>query len=140
MITPRVKFTKSVFQLKAHCRRGMSLAWIFLIGFLISVSNPTGGALPNAPPHFRLRRTNLPASKLPHLVHRTSRRIVRIASLYETTLGPQQIHHVGAFNESISTSDRSEYNMWKVLRVDGKNNFYILFFTIYVSYLVYVLF
>ncbi|XP_016926893.4 uncharacterized protein [Drosophila suzukii] len=140
MITPRDKSTKSVFQLNPDCRRGMSLAWIILIGLLIPERNTTGGALANASPYIRLRRTHLPAIKVRHVAHRTSRRIVRITSSDQTALGSQKIQHVGAFNDSISTSDRWEYNMWQVLRVDGKTNLYILFFTIYVSYLVYVLF
>ncbi|XP_070071425.1 uncharacterized protein [Drosophila takahashii] len=117
----------------------MSLAWIILLGLLISERN-TSGALVTTSPHHRLRGTHLPAIKVHDVAQRTSRRIVRITGSEKASTRPPKIQHVEAFNDSVSTSNRSEYNMWQVLRVDGKTNLYILFFTIYISYLVYVLF
>ncbi|XP_033158925.1 uncharacterized protein LOC117140235 [Drosophila mauritiana] len=110
----------------------MSLVWIILLGLLIC-ERSTFGALPSAEStHYRLRSRNLP--------EQTSRRIVPIPTSHKIALRTEKNRRGEAFNNSISTSDTADYNIWHALKADGKANFYILFFAIYISYLVYVLF
>nr|NP_001287147.1 uncharacterized protein Dmel_CG45116 [Drosophila melanogaster]AHN58172.1 uncharacterized protein Dmel_CG45116 [Drosophila melanogaster] len=118
----------------------MSSVWIILLGLLIC-ERSTFGALPSAEStHYRLRSTNLPELKTTPVARQTSRRIVPISISQKIALRTGKYRSGEAFNNSISTSDTADYNIWQALKTDGKANFYILFFTIYISYLVYVLF
>ncbi|XP_016975920.1 uncharacterized protein LOC108042241 [Drosophila rhopaloa] len=117
----------------------MSLAWFMLVGLLI-VERNTFGALATASPHYGLRSALHKTIKASDVEHRRSRRIMRITGLDKGGLSPKKVQHVDTLNTTISTPERKQYNMWQVLKADGQANFYVLFFTIYISYLVYVLF
>ncbi|XP_026833136.1 uncharacterized protein LOC113563919 [Drosophila erecta] len=116
----------------------MSLVWVVLLGLLICERNAFG-AIPAKSTDYRLRSTNLPGLKTTGVARQTSRRIVRITNSHNTAL-TEKYRLGAAFNNSISTSDRIEYNIWHALKADGKTNLCILFFTIYICYLVHVLF
>ncbi|XP_017042189.1 uncharacterized protein LOC108088752 [Drosophila ficusphila] len=113
----------------------MSLAWIVLLALLILERNG-GGALTTGSLHYGPRGSRHSSD----FAQRRSRRIVRITRTERAVMRPQKTEHAKFVNNSISTSGRTEYNMWQVLRADGRANLYLLFFTIYISYLVYVLF
>ncbi|XP_043649784.1 uncharacterized protein LOC122617836 [Drosophila teissieri] len=116
----------------------MSVLWVILLGLLACERN-TFGALPAKSTHYRLRSTNLPELKTTGVARQKSQRVAPITNSHKTALTEK--NRLGEpFNDSISTSDRIEYNIWHALRADGKENLYILFFAIYISYLVYVLF
>ncbi|XP_017084250.1 uncharacterized protein LOC108116743 [Drosophila eugracilis] len=117
----------------------MSLAWIILLGLLIS-ERGTFVSLATTSPPYRLRSTHLPAIKSPGVEHRTTQRVLQITRPRKVALKTDRTQNVEDFNETISKSEWTEYNVWQVLKADGKTNLYILFFTIYISYLVYVLF
>ncbi|XP_039488080.1 uncharacterized protein LOC120449585 [Drosophila santomea] len=117
----------------------MSLVWVILLGLLACERN-TFGALPGAKStHCRLRSTSLPELKTTAVGRQSSQRLVPITNSHKTAITEK--NRLGEpFNNSISTTDRIKYNIWHALRADGKENLYILFFAIYISYLVYVLF
>ncbi|KAI8037715.1 uncharacterized protein LOC128259746 [Drosophila gunungcola] len=114
----------------------MSLAWIMLLG-LLNLEKNAFGVLATASPHYRVRSAFHPTIKVGH---RRTRRTVRETRSDGAVPSLKNVQHDGALNTSISTSDRVQYNVWQVLKADGRANLCVLFFTIYISYLVYVVF
>ncbi|KAH8246320.1 hypothetical protein KR032_000987 [Drosophila birchii] len=113
----------------------MSLVWLFLLDLAIS------SALTVTSPASHFRRAHLPPIKTRAFAQGTSRSIVHINK------GPpdgvavdRKISYIESLNSSIPDPHWRKYNMWQTLRADGKTNFCILFFTVYISYLIYVLF
>nr|XP_017019418.1 uncharacterized protein LOC108072689 [Drosophila kikkawai] len=108
----------------------MSLVWLFLLDLMLL--SALGGAS---------SASELPPMKAPAFAQVTSRRIVHISK------GPsdgvavdRKIKFIESLNSSIPDPHWRKYNMWQALRADGRTNFCILFFAVYISYLIYVLF
>ncbi|XP_017133294.1 uncharacterized protein LOC108149901 [Drosophila elegans] len=117
----------------------MSLTWIILLGLLI-LEKSTFGVLATASPHYRVRSVVHPKIKSTNVGHRRIRRTGRETKSVGAVPSLKKVQHDGTLNTSISTSDQAQYNVWQVLKADGRANLCVLFFTIYISYLVYVLF
>ncbi|KAH8379807.1 hypothetical protein KR009_007348 [Drosophila setifemur] len=114
----------------------MSLAWLLLLG-LLYLESTFHGCVPAA--YHQSKAPSHPHQTV--ISRRRSGRIVRIMDEpQKANVPPRKIQSETIVNDSISSTDWREYNMWQALRADGQVNMYLLFFTIYISYLVYVLF
>ncbi|KAH8258727.1 hypothetical protein KR038_004764 [Drosophila bunnanda] len=113
----------------------MSIVWLFLLYLMIS------SALGATSTTSNFRRVHLPLVKASALSQGTSRRIVRISNGSPDGVAvDRKISYIESVNSSIPDPHWRKYNLWQALTADGKTNFFILFFTVYISYLIYVLF
>ncbi|KAH8286048.1 hypothetical protein KR054_001863 [Drosophila jambulina] len=111
----------------------MSLVWLFLLDLMLSSALVTSPAL-----HFR--RAHLPPMKVPAFSRGTTRSIVRISKEPPDGVAvDRKISYIESLNSSIP-DPRWKYNFWQALSADGRTNFCLLFFIVYISYLIYVLF
>ncbi|XP_020816324.1 uncharacterized protein LOC110190288 [Drosophila serrata] len=113
----------------------MSIVWLILLSLMIS---PALAATSTAS-HFR--RAHLLPRKSSALAQGTSRRIVQISNEPPNGVAVERkMSYIESVNSSIPDPHWRNYNFWQAFIADGKTNFCILFFAVYISYLIYVLF